>query len=319
MSSYLNFIFCFDKNYNLQAQTCIISLLEKVSEPINVFVIYSEPFSSEFFSAKINDHKMLNNLEVFSFNEKFYEFPNIDEGHVSMATYYRFFISNYISLSYEYLIYMDTDIICVNDPTEKLKTQIVNFQKSGHIIGASIEHFYGSDSEVFSRLDLQDNYFNAGVMLINYKLWSENNIGDELLTHMKAIKEKVKYWDQDVLNSYFETKFFTLSQELNYATSTRPEYKKDFKKITKDIFFLHFSGKIKPWYIKGTDCKVSEFYHRSFRLINDRRYHLLKRNKKLDAMNLFSLIVTFKVFKLDYTISFITEALKHLYFSKKTT
>ena len=47
MNDYLNFVFCFDKNYNLQAQTCIISLLEKVSEPINIFIIYSEPFSPD--------------------------------------------------------------------------------------------------------------------------------------------------------------------------------------------------------------------------------------------------------------------------------
>ena len=313
MNDYLNFVFCFDKNYNLQAQTCIISLLEKVSEPINIFIIYSEPFSPDTFSAKINNHQMLNNLKVFHYKEQDIQFPNIGNGHVSQATYYRFFISNYISSTEEFLIYMDVDIVCINDPVLKFKTEIKKLKKSKFIIGASVEHHHDKELEVFNRLNLKKDYFNAGVLLINYKLWRKNSTGSQLLKHMELVKDKVRYWDQDVLNSYFDSKFLILSEEFNYSTATRPHYTKEYNAINDDVTFLHFSGKIKPWHIKGTNGEVSEFYHRNFRLISKLKYHLLKRNRKLDSADLLSLIFFLKVFKLDFTISFLIQSLRHLY------
>ena len=59
---------------------------------------------------------------------------------------------------------------------------------------------------------------------------------------MELVKDKVRYWDQDVLNSYFDSKFLILSEEFNYSTATRPHYTKEYNAINDDVTFLHFSG-----------------------------------------------------------------------------
>lgn len=311
MSNKLNFVFCFDKNYALQAQICIISLLDKVSEPINIFIIYSEVSFSNL-STKITKHTMLNNLKIFQFREKQSEFPNIANTHVSSATYYRFFISHYIDASNKYLIYMDTDIICVNDPVSPLKNEIQGLDKSDFTIGAVVEYDLQDDQELFNRLELNSSYFNAGVMIINYKNWCNLDIGNKLLDHMVEIKEKVKFWDQDVLNSLFNGSFLRISESLNYSTSVKPNYRENLHNIEKNINFLHFSGKIKPWHLKGTDSKVSELYHRNYRKLDYGRYHLINRGKKMDFKNLLFLILSLKIFHLDEVLNFLKQSFKLL-------
>ena len=37
----LNFLYCFDENYNFQALTSMISLLDSVDEEINIYVIHT--------------------------------------------------------------------------------------------------------------------------------------------------------------------------------------------------------------------------------------------------------------------------------------
>ena len=41
MTDKLNFLYCFDENYDKQAFASMISYLDKVSESINIFVIHN--------------------------------------------------------------------------------------------------------------------------------------------------------------------------------------------------------------------------------------------------------------------------------------
>ena len=44
-----NYLYCFDENYNFQAFSSIISLLDKVSKKINIYVIHKNENSDDFF------------------------------------------------------------------------------------------------------------------------------------------------------------------------------------------------------------------------------------------------------------------------------
>ena len=39
----LNFVYCFDENYNSQALTSINSLLQQTSKPVNIYIIHENP------------------------------------------------------------------------------------------------------------------------------------------------------------------------------------------------------------------------------------------------------------------------------------
>ena len=55
-----------------------------------------------------------------------------------------------------------------------------------------------------------DNYFNAGVLFINYKLWEDDYINQKILDHTKNMGNlnNLKQHDQDILNSFFDEKFY---------------------------------------------------------------------------------------------------------------
>ena len=308
MASMLSFVYCFDQNYKFQAETAIISLLENVDEKVNINIIYSE--SSLDLNNTITNHRYLNKLNISNFKPNRYTFPNLEGVHVSEATYYRFFISEYINDDCEYLIYLDTDIICVNNPLPFLKKEINNLKNSTYLIGASTEYKFDTQIEEFKRLSLSGDYFNAGVLIIKYAEWQKKQIGNSLLNHMENIKKTIRYWDQDVLNSFFNGDYLEISHLLNYSTSTQTDYKSEYKEIIEKVFFLHFSGKIKPWYIKGTDSKVAEVYHRNYRKLNYKNYHLTSRNRKLDTYDLLRIFLKLNILKLDKKLNFLIQSLK---------
>ena len=166
------------------------------------------------------EFEKINNLQIYKHNSNKYLFPNLENNHISEATYYRFFIEDYIKEDVESLIYLDCDILCLTNPDKILNETISNLLNSNYTIGASVEYMNTENtSELFERLNLSSNlYFNAGVMLINYKLWVKNNIKNQLLNAMEEIYEKVNFWDQDILNYVFDGKFLIMSNKLNQTT-----------------------------------------------------------------------------------------------------
>ena len=49
----INLLYCFDDNYNYQAFSSIISILDKVNEDINIFVIHKNKKSDNFFHIRL--------------------------------------------------------------------------------------------------------------------------------------------------------------------------------------------------------------------------------------------------------------------------
>ena len=64
-----------------------------------------------------------------------------------------------------------------------------------------------------------DKYFNAGVMLVDLFYWNKNNLTEKSLNAVKKLKNKAKFWDQDILNSIIDGNYLSLNYELNYRTS----------------------------------------------------------------------------------------------------
>ena len=70
--------------------------------------------------------------------------------------------------------------------------------------------------DVFKNLELVGtNYFNAGVMFIDYKKWKNKTSINKFLDLIECYKEKIIFWDQDVLNKFFDNNFLKLMDNLN--------------------------------------------------------------------------------------------------------
>ena len=241
----MNFLYCFDENYNKQAFTSIISLLDNVYEKINIFIIHDKKLLNNEIPNKILNHQNLNIINLYEFNNREYFFPNLEGSHVSEATYYRLFLDNYLDNDIEKLVYLDADTVCLGNPLDLINLQFEDLLKSNKLIAArtelkksKIENYetvgiYAREYP-FERLGIDENYFNAGVMLIDYKSWQKENMKEKLLKNLNILKNEVITWDQDILNSVVNGNYQELDKKFNF-------FDKDVNKGNDDdILFIHY-------------------------------------------------------------------------------
>lgn len=312
-----NFLYCFDENYNFQAFSSIISLLDNVSAKIDIFIIHKSEENNKFIPNKILLHKNLNKVTVYKFNKETSNFPNVQQSHVSEATYYRLFFQHYIPKNIETILYVDADVICIQDPIKTINLDTANLINSKKVVSAKTEmNKADHNNEIFSRLGMNSSkYFNAGVMNINYQEWKNLNI--DYKEKIIEFKDKLDYWDQDLLNHIFDGKYqeldFRLNKVLDLAKYEYEQDNVDTKTLTHDIKFIHFAGSHKPWSVNGIMCNLSEIYQREFRKISLNAYHITHKIRSMSLIHLINNIYNYKFFRLTFKIQFIYCLLKSFF------
>ena len=279
-------LYCFDKNYNKQAYSSMLSLLDKVNQKIKINIIHTELDNISEFPNKITNHKNLDEIKIYKFNKKIDSFPNIEDSHISEATYYRFFIADYISPNTKFLLYIDCDVICVSNPLDLINKNLKKLKNSEYVISAKTELERNSENESFfsNLLMNSENYFNAGVMIIDYEKWVKNNIENKLIEKLNLLYSKVKFWDQDILNSSFDGSYENLEESLNYTfdinLNINNENDTTDRLLKEKIKFIHYHGSNKPWSIEGVLKKSSILYQENYRKLDIGDYHITHKWKK---------------------------------------
>ena len=292
----LNFLYCFDSNYIKQACTSIYSILNNSKTKINFFIIYKQGDKKDFIPEKILAHENLNTLNIYEFEKKL-SFPNLSDVHVSEATYYRLFINEYIDNTIETLIYVDSDIICINPFEDVLNEELNKLVESKNTIAAKTE-FEVNNKEGLERFGIKDkNYFNAGVLLIDYQKWLKEKVGKKLIKNLSLNKDELKYWDQDLLNIYFEGNFQELNNHLNFKVYlSENNFKYTFNKKEEESILLHYSGKFKPWSLKGALNGNSKFYHSYYKKLYEDDYHIYNARRLNTFKDLMKNLLNLKIF-----------------------
>jgi lipopolysaccharide biosynthesis glycosyltransferase len=305
----LNFLYCFDENYNYQAFTSIISLLENVNQKINIFVIHSDEKFYKKIPKEIINHKYLDHFETFIFNDYGYNFPNTREAHVSEATYFRLFISNYLPNSIDSLIFLDADTVCMKNPIKELCQEIIKLKNSKYVLAAKTEHPQDPTGEfdIYNRLDMKGPYFNAGVLLIDFEKWNKKNFHQYLIKELINLDQKILQWDQDVLNSFIDGQYQQIAKKFNYPAF---EF---VKNESLDIVFIHYLGSKKPWLTSGMFEYESRFYHNNYRKIANTKYHITHKWKKTSLKDFVKSFFNLKIKNLFNPFSFTKEFIQSLF------
>ena len=310
----LNFIYCFDENYNSQALTSINSLLLKISEKINLYIIHENP---ESFDTSLIESNKISSINVFKITIDDIEFPNLSGTHVSQATYYRFYLSKFLPHDLDYIIYIDADILCLNDPYEGLLEEINKLSNSSKKLAARTEVTRQNDDltvNPFINLDLKNSkYFNAGLMVIDFKYWIENNIEDKLFSIMNEHYEDIVFWDQDVLNKLFDGDYLELDDFYNYEFGVFDQDMYDERYVLKNVKFLHYTGKGKPWDTNFVFFQSSDIFQKYYRLLNIEKYLLSHSNSiKGSFKNYLRKLYSFRFLKLEYPFSYLKISIREL-------
>tara|TARA_Y100000996_G_scaffold413480_1_gene401810 strand:+ start:1703 stop:2644 length:942 start_codon:yes stop_codon:yes gene_type:complete len=298
----INFLYCFDKNYNKQALCSISALLKFSSNKINIYIIHEKPNSFGKYMKKIKDDPKLNRIEIYEFNKGNLDFPNIKDAHFSEATYYRLFIDDYIPKTIKSFVYIDPDAFFISKFEKSLSKEIEKLNSSDKVLSAFT--VLGPDGNYANEFHLpprkSGKYFNAGFLIFDYQKWRERNCGSDVVDILVNKKFDFKHCDQDILNFYFDGDYIQLSDKFNYDLNNL--YAPPMKEDTKVI---HYIGNNKPWSINGALNENSEYYINLFRDTFSKKYHIEETASLNSIKELLNNIVKLKFLNTDYPIRYI--------------
>lgn len=228
------------------------SLLKNCSNPkkINIYILCADLN----YDDKENIYRLLfryglTNIKLIDFNAKKH-FGNFKSLQGDWTAYGRLLLQDYIQE--DTVLYLDADLVIELDVLS-----LEGFDFKGKAIAAvnggpirySLENLFFCD-EIGINPELAS--FNSGILLMNLKVWRENDIKSQCLAFGRNYPDKLKSADQTILNGLFVGKFTYLPKEFNiawYAHIDRPSNEKAI---------LHFVGSPKPWDLFG------KYFHKGF-------------------------------------------------------
>jgi len=165
------------------------------------------------------------------------DLPLSEGAHVSKAAFFRLFIGEILPQSVTSVVYLDSDAVVVKDMSELLTIEMTKPI-------AAVDH-YSQWDEYRLWGENTGNYFQSGVIIVDLSYWRENQLHLKFLDIMKNQRDKIRWWDQDVLNIAFEDSWQRLPVWFNTAQcALRALPEEDAKEKAK---FLHYDGSSKPW------------------------------------------------------------------------
>ena len=136
---------------------------------------------------------------------------------------------------------------------------------------------------------------------------------------MNDIEELIEFWDQDILNHYFDGKYNELNKNLNYNLYLTEENSKlqASNKSLNEMIFLHYSGSYKPWTVRGVYNRKSIFYHLVYRKLFSEKFHITTTWRVGSLLQFFKGILNLDFLYLKNKISFIKITIKTIFKNMK--
>ena len=238
--------FASDNNYAPYLVVALKSLLANASKEYF--------YKIHVLTSNMSDDNKLVLLRELTYNSSI-EFINLsketeaikDKFHLrdyySIDTYYRFFIADLFP-EYDKVIYLDSDIIVLGDISD-----LYFYNISNYLLGVVQEQVM-AHNECFSdyvekALGVKcKNYFNAGILLMNSKLFRLYNIQSKFFKLMGRFKFRVTQ-DEDYLNVICKDKV----KYLDLGWNKMPFEETGFDDV--DLKIIHYTLGWKPWHYEN--------------------------------------------------------------------
>lgn len=242
--------FGIDANFTIGTGVLIYSILQQTNHNIVFHVFTDTIYNDDITRFKTLSKKHTNiAINIYYLNPK--KFKQLPTFYIwSKAIYYRFLITNHLSNITSTLLYLDSDILCLNNFDSLFKIDLKNY-----IAGVVSDNPYMIDYAKNTFNLQQPYYFNSGFMLINLKNWQKEQISEKAIALLTK-KNNFKYFDQDVLNILLSNKTILLDKKFNTIYRLA-----DMKtSINNNTIFLHYTGSTKPWQSWGQYHKLTPLW-----------------------------------------------------------
>ncbi|WP_346732559.1 glycosyltransferase family 8 protein [Bradyrhizobium sp. 186] len=232
-----------DRRYAMPLATTLRSIVEtdRSGEPFEFHVLVdgvSERIRKRILDSLPHGSASIRWIEVNL--ETFRDFSTI--GYISKVTYARFLVPRIFPETVSKVLYLDSDILVLDDLQALWTTDL-----EGNVLGAVLD---GLDSQLKNqtiRLPVPrvQNYFNAGVLLIDLHQWRKAKISETALEYLKRFPGS-PYSDQDALNVACDGVWKKLASRWNYlAYNTELDVSELAGEYKPSI--VHFTTWNKPW------------------------------------------------------------------------
>lgn len=260
---------------NIYAQYMGISMLSLFDHnqdlmDITVYVLSQEiDLKNRKYLYAIADryHRTIEFIDVSGFEKEIpFRFSTSGYNSVVLA---RLFLCSYLPGGVSRALYLDCDTV-VNGSLKKLEK--IAF---GHNLIAAVPELYMPvHKKNVIGLKKNETYFNAGVLLINLKLWRSMKMESVFVDYYRMMKGQLLYNDQDIINHCCKGRILTLSQTYNlspnmfyfprfFVKKMQPAYDLDPPKRYADILsspvIIHYLGDERPW-IEGNHNRYRKQY-----------------------------------------------------------
>ncbi len=170
--------------------------------------------------------------------------------YYSKTTYYRLFIAEMYP-AYDKALYIDSDTVVVGNIAEMYDHDLgENYVGACHEQAMVQADVYGTYVETVLGID-RNRYFNAGVLLINCRLFREVNMLQQFLDLLHAYTFVVTQ-DEDYLNVLCQNRVLWLHQGWN------TEVFGELSVPAEEMKIIHYIMTSKPWHYE--DCRLKEYF-----------------------------------------------------------
>ena len=157
--------------------------------------------------------------------------------HVSPATFYRLFIAEILPAEIEQAVYLDADMLA-------LRSIAYLFEQPVQGLVAAADHC-SPGNEILLWGECGGTYFQAGLLVIPLQIWREQGILQRFLEVMADERDRIQWWDQDVLNIALRDRWQRLPVWFNVCEAVNSAL--PLPLVEEHAALIHYSGSSKPW------------------------------------------------------------------------
>ena len=248
-NKYIEIVLATDDNYTKYCATTMVSILENTKNPIRFHIF--DGGVQEYHKNKLLKLENKYNCNILFYSMKNLHLPDVplNRNWISIATYYRLFITDLISSNIDKIIYLDCDTVVDKDIADLWEYDISEY------MAGIIEDEDSVLNNTRLNLSKAHTYFNAGVLLLNLKVLREFNLKEKAFTYLRDNIHKIKLQDQDILNGIFESKCLRLPLKYNVNTTMYSPFNQNCSHNAQEVneakkfpVIIHYTGLIKPWH-----------------------------------------------------------------------
>ncbi|MCQ2582977.1 MAG: glycosyltransferase family 8 protein [Treponema sp.] len=247
MKKVIPIFFATDDNYAPFLVVCLKSLLANCSKEYDYkFYVLTTNLAQKYqddLKAVVGDSATIEFVSLKNELDKLQGMFHLRD-YYSKETYYRFFIPDLFP-QYEKVLYLDCDTIILGDIAELYNTDISDYYVAAapEEVMATIKVF-GDYVEKALGVPVEE-YFNAGILLINTKKFRKNQIAEKFVDLLKHFTFRVTQ-DEDYLNVLCKGHSKILDLGWNKTAYKNPDFD------DKNLKIIHYKINWKPWHYENT-------------------------------------------------------------------